>query len=240
MDYVQDIYYSDIFDFGDFIETGSLFDCEIRAREKEGSDEFVLIKAHKIILSNSSVFFNNIFTSGMEESHTGIVDVSLKSSKLLPSVIRWMYTGKIDFTYDDLMPLLNVSHNYGVTELEKQLIEILNTVNDEKVLIGLTKKCYDEQLDKELQLLIPILAKNFNKIPLNILSEELDVVTFSNIIKLTELSTEEKVKSITEFLKDWDPSDEEKRSLGDAFQFDEARALHALSSKYNITWLPAK
>ncbi|OHS98367.1 BTB/POZ domain containing protein [Tritrichomonas foetus] len=237
MDYTQDLYFSDIFNFSDFVESGYLSDCEIRIHPKDGDSNYTVVKGHKLVLANSSLFFNNTFTAGMEESQTGIVDTYVNPYNLLPRVINWMYTGRIEFSVDELMPLLNISHNYGILVLEKELLAQLDEVADENTVLGLVKKCYEDEMSKELQILIPYIAKFFDKLSLSKLSEELDVATFAKAIGLTQLSTKEKVLKITEFLQDWQPSMEEKMALFNAFSPDETR-LKEFAMKHNARWLP--
>lgn len=237
MDYTCDLYYRDIFNYEDFSTSGDLSDCELHVHQNKEDQTYTVIKAHKIILSNSSIFFHNIFTAGMKESQTGVTEIYQNPYNLIPRVINWIYTGKIDITMKELMPLINLTHILGISKLESVVLNILEERINKSTILNLVKECYDNELPKELQTLIPHMAALFNDLSISELSETLDVTTFAQVIQLTELSTEDKVLKIIDFLQDWKPSDEEKSALSQVFSPSEKSQLSSLITKYNITWL---
>lgn len=238
MDYTRDLYYRDIFNYYNFFTSGDLTDCELHVHKCKEDPSFTTIKAHKLILANLSLFFNNAFTAGMEESETGVTEIYQNPHNLIPRVIEWMYTGKIDFSVGELMPLINIAHNFEITKLESKLNSIFEQHINSTTILDFAKKCYDDELPKELQMLVPYIASHFNELPISELSSTLDVFIFAQVIQLTNLSTEEKVTKITEFLQDWNPSEEEKIALSKAFDPEETNELNSLVLKHNITWLP--
>lgn len=237
MDYSCDINYKDTFNYEKFFTSGNLSDCELHIHQSKEEQSYTVIKAHKVILANSSLFFLNVFTAGMEETQTGIAEIYQNPYNLIPRVIDWMYTGKIDFTIKELMPLFNIAHVFEISQLESQMNQILEQKINKSTILNLVKECYDNELPQELQTLIPHLASLFNDLQISDLSELLDVCTFAKVIKLTKLSTEDKVLKINEFLQDWKPSEEEKDALLDAFGPDERHQLNTLIPKHNVTWI---
>lgn len=238
MDYTCDLYFRDIFNYEEFLKSGDLSDCELHIHKSKEDQSYSVIRAHKFILSNSSLFFHNIFTAGMKETQTGIAEIYQNPYDLIPRVINWMYTGRIDIKLKELMSLINITHMFGISKLESQMQEKLEESINESTILEFVKECYDNELPKELQILIPHLASLFDKISISDLSETLDVFTFAKVIKLIELPVEDKVLKITDFLQDWKPSDEEKNALANVFTPSEKSKLNPLVSKYNITWLP--
>lgn len=237
MDNSKDFYYQDIFNYSSFLKDDFLTDCEIRIHSKEKAPEFTSIKAHRLVLANSSVFFHALFTSGMEESQTGVVDVYDDIHSLLTKIIDWMYSGIINFTLNDLIPLLNLSHKYGIDQLETILKDDLSKHVNAANVLKFAQICYDDELQNALDILIPFLSLHFSEIKIQDFSNTLDVATFAKVIKETDLSTEEKIIKITDFLQNWEPSAEEKMQLFYAFSPSESQ-LKPLAKIHNVKWLP--
>ena len=225
------------FKFGDFFESGILSDCEIHVHKSADDPEYEIIRAHRLVLANSSDFFHNSFTSGMIESETGVVDVYTNPDGLFPVVVKWMYDGKLAFDMSQIMSLWNIAHTYGIRKLDTELKNILEKNLSADTILGYVQQCFDCELSDELKNLEPYLVQYLTTIPITDLSNALDVTTFAHVLQQSSLSNEQKVPLIREFLGDWDPSDEEKDALFGALRFDSMfRRLVTREDK----WLPMR
>jgi hypothetical protein len=204
------IAYNPIFDYIEFLEKETVWDCRIIFAD--GSE----MKCHKLILANSSKFFFNAFTGDMAEQSTGIVQIQFNPENLLQKVIRWMYNGDIKYDDKSLMQLYAVVHFYGIEVLKADVEKKINeVVNDENVL-EYANSCYEMDLQESLNALAPIIGKNILNHDVNKLSEILDVRVYSLAIKESGLSDEAKLKNMKEFLGDYELNEDEKQMLRDS------------------------
>jgi hypothetical protein len=67
---------------------------KVRVHQFPDDPEFTAIRAHRLVLANSSRFFPNIFSAGMQEAESGIVDVVYPPEPFV-KVLRWMYGGQL-------------------------------------------------------------------------------------------------------------------------------------------------
>ena len=106
------IYFDPIFDFSEFrADSGHLYDCTIDLGDG------TTVSAHQAILSTTSEFFFNAFTSGMTEQETRHVKLEVNPGNIFPLVLNWMYNGHIDITPDNIMALSVVTRFYGIGRL---------------------------------------------------------------------------------------------------------------------------
>ncbi|OHT14890.1 BTB/POZ domain containing protein [Tritrichomonas foetus] len=235
----QEVVCCSIFNYYEYFQKQFLTDCELHMHAEQGGPVTEVIRAHKIILSNTSDFFHDAFTSGMQETVSGEVDIYDNPKNLLPKVIQWMYSGKLNFTLSDFIPLIHISHTYGIAGLERELISFLdNNINSSQIL-PLVNQCYDLQLPNELIILETYIAKFLEELSTQELSDALDVATFARIVNKTDLDTEARIVKLNEFLGDWDPSDSEREALFSILGND-FNQLRTLVRKYKINWLPQK
>lgn len=232
----EEFFINSKFDFSGFLESGFLSDCELRIFYSE--NEFTSIRAHRYVISNSSDFFFNTFTSEMQEDITGIVHLRKNPDNMLPKVIHWMYDGRIQFEWDDLVPLLEIAQYYSIRKLYDDVMKLLDEKIDEKNILVLVRKCYALQFDNILSnVLEDYLALFFRKIPISELSEELDVFEFANVIRKVNMELEEKVNCISIFIGDYQTNDQEKNSLKRLFDKNTI-GLKKIVQKNNVDWLP--
>lgn len=235
--YTQELFLAPLFKFGEFFESGLLADCEIHVHQSMDDPEYQIIRAHRLVLANSSDFFHNSFTSGMIETETGVVDVYTNPNNLFPVVVKWMYDGSLAFDPSQIMSLLSIAHNYGIRKLDIELNKVLEKNITPETILSYVQQCFDNELSDELKGLEPYLAKYLMDIPIGELSDALDVATFARVLEKSSLTNEQKVPLIREFLGDWDPSDEEKDALFGALKFDsQFRRLVTRDDK----WLPMR
>ena len=232
----EEFYVNSRFNFGAFLSSSFLSDCELRIYNS--GDDITTIRAHRYVLSNSSHFFFNIFTSGMQEESTGIVVMKKNPDNMLQKVIRWMYDGEIRFDWEDVVALLEISQYYSIPQLNSDVMKFLDTNINEKNVLVLVRKCYELELDDILDdILNDYLALFFRKIPIQELSDELDVFEFAKVVKKVNLGLEEEVRCIMNFIGDYETNDQEKNILMKIFDNNTAELKEILENN-NINWLP--
>lgn len=98
------------FDYHEFLDQNLITDCVLVIDGQE-------IHAHRVILANSSSYFNNIFTSGMTEDITKKVEIIKNPENVFSLVLRWMYTGNLQFPKEKIHAIIEVAKIYGVNAL---------------------------------------------------------------------------------------------------------------------------
>jgi hypothetical protein len=83
---------SPLFDYLRFYDAGLFTDCEIHVFDHDPSD-YRTVRAHRVVLANSSEVFENLFTSGMKESEAGVIDAPNVPFPEFQQVIRFLYSG---------------------------------------------------------------------------------------------------------------------------------------------------
>ncbi|XP_008208890.1 speckle-type POZ protein-like [Nasonia vitripennis] len=74
--------------------------------------------AHKIILSNASSVFAAMFRHWMTETQQGSVHIEDMTSEAAKEMLRFIYTGKIEFTETCKEELLAAAKKYGIWRLK--------------------------------------------------------------------------------------------------------------------------
>ncbi|KAH0795457.1 BTB/POZ domain containing protein [Histomonas meleagridis] len=235
MNFQRDLIFTPLFDFKPFYNDGFLSDCEIRVHDNQYDASYVSIKSHVAILSNSSDFFFNSFTSEMDEQKTGIVHVYDNPSGLLQKVIEWMYNGQISFTDNELMPLIHISKIYGIRTLDAVLSRYLDTHVNPQIILNYASQCFEYELADELKLLELYFVKFFDKITITNFTNSLDVITFTNIIKRVNIDYPKKIKILNEFLGDFKCDKEELAALKTVIPPNNKEAVRA-AKKLHPYW----
>lgn len=187
----------------EYLDSAFLCDCEIQLYADLSDDRpSDVIRAHRVVLANSSDFFYNSFTSGMQESTTGIVKVCGNSPSSSRSVIRWMYGGTLDYDRSDALNLAQVCHDWSIPALEPFFFEQVQAMVSLDNIIDLLAKCFDEKLPDVLPLLVPFMARFIHEIDIGRLSDACDVATFAAALGHSNLHNKEKVALINRFLAD--------------------------------------
>ena len=235
----QEIVISPIFDFSSYFKDSILTDCELLVHDSPNGPVTSNIRAHRLVLSSSSEFFYNAFTSGMKESVENRIDIFSNPLNQFPRVVQWMYNGTIDITEENFIPLLNIAHTYGIVQLESDLKSYLESRLNVDILMKLVNRCYDLECQDQLQVLEPYMADLFNQIPIQMLSDALDVDTFISVITKAGLPVEDRIKKTTEFLGSYELTDEEKDHLFKIIG-DLTPDVRQLVRQYKVTWLPER
>ncbi len=99
---------------------------------KSGSDvTFIIagqeIKAHKSILSVKSPVFAAMFKPGIQEEITGRIDIPAGiSPDIFNELLRFIYTGRVQFTKSNAEPLLAASDQYSISSLKSKCEKFFN------------------------------------------------------------------------------------------------------------------
>ena len=239
MDYNQELYISSLFDFSDFLENEFLSDCIIKIQNPDGSQTD--FKAHSVILANSSLFFYNVFTSGMQESSEGVVIVNVNPDNVLPKALTWLYNGKIQFSKEELMPLFEVAHFYAIDQLTKELKNVFQEIieNNPKEILNFAEQCLNNEYSMGIRLFYPDFARLIrNKtIPISDISSILTCEDFAEIVKVLHYSNTNAIQLITDFYGSYEGSEEEKQYLFNALDRSDNSLIRTLNT-IKPNWLP--
>lgn len=229
MEYEGELYLNPIFDYSHFYEE---FISENGEKSQGLFTDFVLtlpdktiINAHRIILANSSHIFKNGIISFNSTTYT----VTENPKNLMRKVIEFMYTGRIEFEFEDVMSLLHLANSYEIESLKTRLnIYIQNNITAEKLLY-LADQCYNYLLAGELKELVPYFVRFFNLLSIQNLTEVLDIVTFASVLSQlgSSITTQERIDMLDEFIGNWPDVDDEDRQACTALFGPQDRILLA-------------
>lgn len=213
MEYEGELYLNPLFDYSHFYQE---FIAENGEKSQGLFTDFVLtlpdnsiINAHRIILANSSHIFKNVIISFNSTTFT----IKDNPMNLMRRVIEFMYTGRIEFQFNEVMSLLHLANSYEIESLKTRLkIYIQNNIKVEN-LFDLADQCYSYLLAGELKELIPYFVRFFNMLSIQNLTEALDIVTFASVLSQLgpSISARDKIEKLDEFIGDWPHVDDEDR-----------------------------
>jgi hypothetical protein len=237
MEFRQTLILNPRFDFLSFFEDQLFTDCEIHLYEHDWSTDFQVIKAHRAVLATSSAFFENVFTSGMQESRSGIVDVRNALFPPLLQVVRFLYCGTITFTDDTVMQIYSHARDFNISSLIELLDKYLSDCTA-ALIRPYVAPGFDFELEKELHALVPFIAKKYTEISMANFSRALDVATFLKVQEqISGKSPLEKFNDFSAFMGQYAPGDEEKVAIGQAFK-NAPPEVQAPIRKIGYAWLP--
>jgi hypothetical protein len=182
----------------------------------------------------TSDFFANVFSTECTESTTGVVELRNSPPEGVFKVLRWVYTGEIEFADSEFMTLYYLSRYLGIWQLEAELREELEILATPETILGLCEQCYEYSYPMELHLLEPYLGRFLDSLPMARLSEVLDVVTFSEVLRASDLPNERKIAMINGFLGNYQPDSREQSALIGCLTRD--AKLKALVVGKNYAW----
>ncbi|KAH0788001.1 BTB/POZ domain containing protein [Histomonas meleagridis] len=216
----------------DFQNNGMITDCTLII---DGQP----YRSHTTILANSSVFFYNAFTSGMQEDVERQVPIDVNPGNLFLDVLRWFYTGKIQILPENVMCIFAIARFYGIGLLANAIENILNSGINEENLITLINQCYEYQLNAELRYLAKYIAEFYfsNRISISTLSNVLDIPTFCQVLSTRKLQFRELLNTLNEFIGDYNCTEEEIQAIKSLFDLKDKQVLQTLKSQ-NLPWMP--
>ena len=98
--------------------------------ELEADD--VNIPCHKVVLAAASPYFNTMFTSGLQESTSRTVPLTVDSATLA-CVVDYFYTAEVEFTVDNVQKIVEASDLLQMDDLktagEKFMLERVDAAN---------------------------------------------------------------------------------------------------------------
>jgi len=111
--------------------------------DKDGSKE---VRAHKCILKARSVYFRNLFKSGMVESQTNRIEVINHDLCAFKEMLKFLYTNKTPENLKEIgLKLLPITEQYVLPDLKKMCVKSIqaNVTNDNLKETMLLSHTYD-------------------------------------------------------------------------------------------------
>lgn len=88
------------------------YDCELFCADGDDGKEQKIIKAHRVILSSSSSYFEAMFGNDFNENKNKIVKFHSINYNILKILINFIYAGKIEINQVNVQELLAGKLNY--------------------------------------------------------------------------------------------------------------------------------
>jgi len=91
------------------------------------------IQVHRLILSGRSPVFNSLLKSDMLEKTSGVVKIEEFNIDVVRAMVLYIYTAKIEDTFDDIVTLMKIGNKYLIQTLVddcgKKLIKLISVSN---------------------------------------------------------------------------------------------------------------
>lgn len=210
-EFVKSYEIDQFFDYETFLENGDSPDCTIILPNGNR------IPAHRIILSRSSSFLHNAFTSGMQEDSKREVSIHFDPGDQFINVLKFMYKPEITINDQNILQLIEITHFYGIHDLYNFLV---NDYLDQNLLpsniFQFVDKCFELELHEALRSLEPYLARFYNDLPISTFSEKLDISTFCHVLALAIQNgsfTNDVVSELNTFMNGAIPDENQKEAL---------------------------
>jgi hypothetical protein len=214
--YRQTFHVSVIAPFSKFLNSSVLSDCELRIFAAGGPPEPTIFRGHRLVLANSSRFFDNLFRTDCLEYRTGVVELRNTPVDPMLHILSWMYSGSLDCPFDDFISHFRLSRHLGIRLLEKELTAALASIASPSTILKLCNQCYDCGLGQErdlLQTLQPYILTFLDAIPMADLTKALDVATFAGVLERSALPNDRRIELIVAFLGDYAVQREDQAAL---------------------------
>lgn len=218
MELEQEYAISPLFDFSDYLKTGFLSDVTLyfytEANAPSNPQENVdYIKAHSIVLANSSVYFRSCFSDEKTAEATSrkayLEATPMQERRLMLRVIRYLYNGKIEFEFCEIPSLLYISNYYGIKVLEQEIIATIvreiHPAQNKQPLWDLIAQC--EQGNKFLDLALStitanLILPNFNNFTPGELTKYIDTPNYIFLLQKVEGKTlQQKFQLLEDFFE---------------------------------------
>ena len=220
-------------DYSSFFKNDFLADCTICLSDVEK------MKAHVFVLANGSGFFHDMFLGDMTEAKTHVVKITHNPLNLLPKVIEFLYTGKLEYSFNEVMALLSIARYYKIDQLEKELkTTIENRIKAEDV-FPLCDQCFELELTNELEFMAQFISKFFDTFNIEEISDRIDVNTFVLAVKPLKKKPQDLIQLVTKFLGSYNLSEVPSEQEAILSLFDPTQSgLKDLFTKANVSWVP--
>jgi BTB/POZ domain/BTB And C-terminal Kelch len=122
-------------------------------------------KAHRAILAYSSSYFERLLLSEFREALQPYVTLKLPDPQnVFPELLAFMYTGRVDITLDNVIPLLAVADHYLVEYLVSLCNSFLASNIQRDTAVVIIKNALDFPFGDIIEKCITVIAKNFSHI----------------------------------------------------------------------------
>jgi hypothetical protein len=239
MSFHQTVVLSPRFDYLRFYRDRRFVDCEIRVFETESTDDYQSIHAHRAILANACEFFYNMFTSGSQETVTGVVEVRGISYEPFCRVVEFLYSGNLLLVDDHVMIYMYLAKHFGI-HLLQDLLETYSHSDqaaDGDKIVRFIDQCFHYELKEELKYLEPVIAARYTLISIQNLSSTLDVCTFAHVLAKVDMSWSDRLVQMRYFMRNWECNPLEKGAIADLFAPADPQIRADLRKNY-AQWLP--
>jgi len=122
-DCLEDLYTGENHSFIDYTE--SLLGSEQHA-DVHFSIEGKQIPANKLVLSLRCKYFSNLFSSGMKESNSDVIEIEDIKFETFQALLKFLYQNEVKFTEELALDLYEVSHKYMQSELNQLCEQFLS------------------------------------------------------------------------------------------------------------------
>jgi len=113
-------------DFNSILDDSSSSDLTLICPDGE-------IQVHRLIMSGRSPVFNSLLNSDMLEKTSGIVKIEEFNIEVVRAMVLYIYTAKIEDTFDDIVTLMKIGNKYLIQRLvddcSKKLIKLISVSN---------------------------------------------------------------------------------------------------------------
>jgi len=113
-------------DFNSILDDSSSSDLTLICPDGE-------IQVHRLIMSGRSPVFNSLLNSDMLEKTSGIVKIEEFNIEVVRAMVLYIYTAKIEDTFDDIVTLMKIGTKYLIQTLvndcSKKLIKRISVSN---------------------------------------------------------------------------------------------------------------
>lgn len=235
-DYKAELYYNPIFDYLKYYKEEKFTDCQVVFTNTNKPP----IKAHAIVLANSSRQFRQV----MQSIGTTSFEIYENPMDLFPKVLEFLYCGKLEYTNDQVVALLHIAKRYNIPSLRDRMISHLtNNVNHDNI-YKFADMCYQYELEEVLsEDLVPLFVANFDRLSIQNLTITLDVITFCRILEKlkdsspTQYNPDQLIRLLDEFVGDFECDEEEKQACLNLFNTGLSTTRNLLRAK-RYSWLP--
>lgn len=161
--------------FGHYLENRELSDLILVVSDVEHH-------VHRIIISHSSEYFMKLLSGDFVESQFERIVLKFPDPKnVFPQVLRYMYTGSVLLTVENVIPLLSTADHYLVHSLKKLTQDYLSMNLTRENALSILQKALEFNVPEIVETCLSVVAKNFCNIQGNY-----NFLPFSEFYRLLE------------------------------------------------------
>ena len=215
--------------FQEFRSKDLFLDCIIRSIDTE-------IKCHRVVIAKYSTYFKNIILCLPNQEK--VINVDFDPLGLLSDVIDFFYSNKISITKQNYPLLAGIAKYYEVDSLMALLEKSFNDMVQNSDLLTMLEQFILYKVNNLRDLLIPIIAKNFNEYDHAELCRCADTYSYTQILQVQEMNEWDKIEKIEEFVATKGLDNVDGELLSYLIQWEESAFEYFLF--YPLDWVPAR